>query len=37
MNKPMKVWYFVVGIAIMLLALFIRTEMVLDAITAIPK
>ena len=37
MNQPMKLWYFVVGIGIMLFALFMRTEMILDAIAAMPK
>ena len=37
MNQPMKLWYFVAGIAVMLFALFVRTEMVLDAIAAMPK
>ena len=37
MNEPMKLWYFVVGIGIVLIAMFIRTEMVLNAIAEIPK
>ena len=37
MNQPMKLWYFVVGIGIVLIAMLIRTEMVLNAIAEIPK
>jgi len=37
MNQPMKLWYFVAGIAVVLAAMFIRTEMVLDAIATLPK
>lgn len=37
MNQPMKLWYFVVGIGIVLITMFIRTEMVLNAIAEIPK
>jgi len=33
----MKLWYFVVGIAIVLVAMFIRTEMVLNAVAELPK
>ena len=36
MNKPMKLWYFVVGIGIVLIAMFIRTQMILNALAEIP-
>ena len=37
MNRPMKLWYFVVGVGIAIIVMFIRTEMILNAVAEIPK